>query len=110
MGPRSKSWTLAATALVLSYVSALDAYLPIGGPVSRQRAEFNLWLWSGERGAPALRVTVPGLRGLERAEGVCPAAIDGARRVIIVSDDGDRKAGRFAGYLLLDPAELQIAA
>jgi hypothetical protein len=50
------------------------------------------------------------LRGLERAEGVCPAAIDGAQRVIMVSDDGDRKAGRFAGYLLLDPAELQIAA
>ena len=94
----------------LSYVPALDAYLLIGGPVSRQRAEFNLWLWSGERGAPARRVTVPGLRGLERAEGVCPAVIDGAQRVIIVSDDGDRKAGRFASYLLLDPAELQIAA
>ena len=94
----------------LSYVAALDAYLLIGGPVSRQRAEFELWLWSGQRGAPARRVTVPGLRGLERAEGVCPAVIDGAQRVIIVSDDGDRKAGRFASYLLLDPAELQIAA
>jgi Protein of unknown function (DUF3616) len=94
----------------LSYVAALDAYLLIGGPVSRQRAEFELWLWSGQRGAPARRVTVPGLRGLERAEGVCPAVIHGAKRVIIVSDDGDRKAGRFASYLLLDPAELQIAA
>ena len=29
---------------------------------------------------------------------------------MIVSDDGNRKAGRFASYLLLDPAELQIAA
>lgn len=94
----------------LSYFPALDAYLLIGGPVSRQRAEFDLWLWSGERGAPARRVTVPGLRGLERAEGVCPAVIHGAQRVIIVSDDGDRKAGRFASYLLLDPVKLQIAA
>jgi len=41
---------------------------------------------------------------------VCPAVIHGAERVIIVSDDGDRKAARFARYLLLDPAELQIAA
>jgi Protein of unknown function (DUF3616) len=94
----------------LSYVPVLGAYLLIAGPVSRQRAEFELWQWSGEHGAPARRVTVPGLPGLERAEGVCPAVIHGAQRVIIVSDDGDRKAGRFASYLLLDPAELQIAA
>ena len=94
----------------LSYVPALGAYLLIGGPVSRQRAEFDLWLWSGQHGAPARRVTVPGLRGLERAEGVCPAVIDGVEQVIVVSDDGDRKAGRFASYLLLDPVKLQIAA
>jgi Protein of unknown function (DUF3616) len=94
----------------LSYVTALGAYLLIGGPVSRRRAEFDLWLWSGQRGAPARRVTVPGLRGLERAEGVCPAVINGVKQVIIVCDDGNRKAGRFASYLLLDPAELQSAA
>ena len=29
---------------------------------------------------------------------------------VIVSDDGDRGAGRFAGYLLLDPAQLQTAS
>jgi len=93
----------------LSYVPALGAYLVIGGPVSRQRAKFDLWLWSGRRGAPARRVTVPGLRGLERAEGVSPAVINGKEQVIIVSDDGNRKAGRFASYLLLDPAALQTA-
>ena len=94
----------------LSYVPALGAYLVIGGPVSRERAKFDLWLWSGHRGAPARRVTVAGLRSLERAEGVCPAAIDGEQRVMIVSDDGNRKAGRFARYLLLDPVSLQVAA
>jgi hypothetical protein len=31
-------------------------------------------------------------------------------RIVIVSDDGDRDAGRFAGYLLLDPAQLQTAS
>jgi len=94
----------------LSYVPALGAYLVIGGPVSRERAKFDLWLWSGHRGAPARRVTVAGLRSLERAEGVCPAVIDGEQRVMIVSDDGNRKAGRFARYLLLDPVSLQVAA
>jgi Protein of unknown function (DUF3616) len=93
----------------LSYVPALGAYLVIGGPVSREPAKFDLWLWSGQRGAPARRVTVPGLRGFERAEGVSPAIINGVEQVIIISDDGNRKAGRFASYLLLDPAELQIA-
>jgi len=94
----------------LSYVPALGAYLVIGGPVYRERAKFDLWLWSGHRGAPARRVTVAGLRSLERAEGVCPAVIDGEQRVMIVSDDGNRKAGRFARYLLLDPVSLQVAA
>ena len=93
----------------LSYVPALGAYLVIGGPVSRERAKFDLWLWSGQRGAPARRVTVPGVLGFERTEGVCPAVINGVEQVIIVSDDGNRNAGRFASYLLLDPVELQIA-
>lgn len=94
----------------LSYVPALGAYLVIAGPVSRERARFDLWRWSGEPGAPAHRVTVPGLGGIEKAEGVSPAVVGGLDRIVIVSDDGDRGAGRFAGYLLLDPAQLQTAS
>ncbi|HAX22413.1 MAG TPA: hypothetical protein DCY64_19280 [Hydrogenophaga sp.] len=94
----------------LSYVPALGAYLVIGGPVSRERASFDLWRWSGEPGAPAHRVTVPGLGGIEKAEGVSPAIVGGLDRVVIVSDDGDRDAGRFAGYLLLDPTQLLTAS
>ncbi|MBW8315650.1 MAG: hypothetical protein K0M73_12350, partial [Hydrogenophaga sp.] len=91
----------------LSYVPALGAYLVIGGPVSREGASFDLWRWSGEPGAPAHRVTVPGLGGFEKAEGVSPAVVGGLDRIVIVSDDGDRDAGHFAGYLLLDPTQLQ---
>lgn len=94
----------------LAYVAALGAYLVIGGPASREAANFELWRWSGEPGAPAQRVTVPGLRSLEKAEGVCPAIVDGMQRIVIVSDDGNRKTGRFASYLLLDPAQLQTVA
>lgn len=91
----------------LSYVRALGAYLVIGGPTSREPGTFDLWRWSGEPGAPARRVTVPGLRGFEKAEGVGSALVGGVERIVIVSDDGDRKAGRPASYLLLDPAQLQ---
>lgn len=94
----------------LSYVPAIGEYLVIGGPASREPAEFDLWRWSGKPGAPARRVTVPGLQGFERAEGVSPARIGGIERIVIVSDDGNREAGRFAGYLLLDPADLHSAA
>jgi hypothetical protein len=94
----------------LSYVPALGAYLVIGGPTSREPASFDLWRWSGEPGAPARQVTVPGLRGFERAEGVSPAIVGGMERIIVVSDDGNRKAGKPARYLLLDPAELQTVA
>ncbi len=93
----------------LSFVPALGEYLVIGGPTSREPAAFDLWRWSGESGAPARRVTVPGLQGFEKAEGVCAARIGGAERIMVVSDDGDRKAKRSASYLLLDPTQLQTA-
>jgi Protein of unknown function (DUF3616) len=94
----------------MAYVAALGAYLLISGPVSREAVNFDLWRWSGEPGAPAQRVTHPGVRSFEKAEGVSPAIVGGMQRIIIVSDDGNRDAGRFAHYLLLDPAQLQPAA
>jgi hypothetical protein len=90
----------------LSYVPSIGEYLVISGPVSREPGQFALWLWNGSGGA-AQRVAVPGLQGLERAEGVSPAVIDGVVRIIIVSDDGNREAGRSASYLLLDLDQLQ---
>jgi hypothetical protein len=93
----------------LAYVSSLGGYLVIGGPGSRRHTGFDLWLWNGHHGAPVRRVTVPGLTGIGRAEGASSAVIDGVERIMIVSDDGDRKAGRCANYLLLDPGQLRIA-
>jgi len=93
----------------LSYIPGLGEYLVIGGPTSREPAVFDLWRWSGEPGAPARRVTVPGLKGFAKAEGVCAARVGSAERIMVVSDDGNRKAGRPASYLLLDPAQLQTA-
>lgn len=93
----------------MSYISALNGYLVISGPVAREQVHFQLWFWSGQPDAPARRVTAPGVQGFEHAEGVSPAVIDGKQRIVIVSDDGSREDGRYARYLLLDPAQLQIA-
>lgn len=92
----------------MSFIPALGGYLVISGPVAREQVHFQLWFWSGQAGAKVRRVTVPGLEGFEHAEGVSPAVIDGKQRIVIVSDDGSREEGRFARYLLLDPAQLQI--
>lgn len=93
----------------MSHIPSLGGYLLIGGPASREPVQFQLWFWSGRQGEPARRVTVPGLAGFEHAEGISPAVIDGRQRIIIVSDDGSRKEGRHARFLLLDPEQLQIA-
>lgn len=92
----------------LSYVPAIGAFLIVGGPASREDAAFDLWCWNGQPDASARRVTIPGLSGLAKAEGVSPARIDGVERIIVVSDDGNRAAKRAAGYLLVDPAQLKF--
>jgi hypothetical protein len=92
----------------MSWVPALAGYLVISGPVAKERTQFRLWFWSGRPGDAPRRVTVPGLPGFEHAEGVCPAIVDGKPRIVIVSDDGDRKAGRPARFLALEPGQLRI--
>lgn len=93
----------------LAYIPELDGYLVISGPVAREQMQFQLWFWNGHADQPARRVSVAGMPGFEHAEGVSPAVIDGRQRIIIVSDDGSREAGRCAHFLLLDPAQLVIA-
>ena len=93
----------------LSFVPSLGSYLVVSGPVSRDAGEFALWLWEGLPQDAVRRVTIPGLASLERAEGVSPAEIDGRAGIVIVSDDGNRKAGHPASYLMLDLDRLQVA-
>lgn len=92
----------------MSRIPALGGYLLISGPVAKEQTQFRLWFWSGREADAPRRVGVPGLPGFEHAEGVAPALIDGQQKIVIVSDDGDRAAGRPARFLLFDPAQLQI--
>lgn len=90
----------------MAYFASLGGYLLIGGPAAREQARFQLWFWTGKPGDRARRTTVPGLSGFGHAEGISPALIDGQECIILVSDDGDRRAGRFARHVLLDPTVL----
>lgn len=93
----------------LAWVSSLNGYLVVSGPVATASDPFRLLFWSGRVGDPARDVVAPGLSGFAHAEGICQAVIDGRTSIVVVSDDGDRAANRCAGYLLLDPAQLRIA-
>ncbi|MDM0078152.1 DUF3616 domain-containing protein [Variovorax sp. J2P1-59] len=94
----------------LSFLPALGQYLVVGGPVSREPGQFSLWLWNGRGSNAVYRVAVQALRDLAHTEGVSPATIDGAAGIVLVSDDGDRKAGRPASYLWLGLDQLQMAS
>jgi hypothetical protein len=94
----------------MAWVAALAGYLLISGPVARQQVPFRLWFWGGRADDAARRVRVGDRQGFEHAEGVTPALLGGRPHVVLVSDDGDREAGRCARYLLLDPARLVIEA
>ena len=88
----------------LSYVPSLGGYLLIAGPVGPEEGSFRLWFWNSETGSPARRVRLPGVTGIEHAEGICPAVLDGRPCLVIVSDDGNRAAGRHARFLVLELA------
>ncbi len=94
----------------MAWIPALRGYLLIAGPVAREQRHFELWFWSGQTEAPARRVELPGLPGFAHAEGISPAVVEGREAIILVSDDGDRAAGRPAGYLLFAPEDLRIRA
>lgn len=93
----------------MTYLPALSGYLLISGPVSRAQTPFRLWFWPGIPGTPAQAVTLPGLPGIDHAEGICPAVIAGEERIIIVSDNGNRAEKRDAHFLVLEPGQLRIA-
>jgi hypothetical protein len=93
----------------MAWVASLGAYLVISGPTSPADGAFGLWFWNGKPNGPARRVSVDGLQGLERAEGVSTAVMDGVERIVIVSDDGNREKGKCAQFILLDLGQLRIA-
>ena len=94
----------------MGYVPDLHGFLLIGGPVSKASAEFGLWFWNGNPDGVVCRVEPTGVPDIAHAEGICPAIIDGQPRIVLVSDDGDRKAGRPARFLLLEPGQLMMGS
>ncbi len=92
----------------MSYVPSLGGYLLVSGPTGSADEAFRLWFWRGDADASVQRVRLPDVAGIEHAEGICPAVLDGRPCLVIVSDDGQRDEGRYAQYLVLDLAESRL--
>ena len=92
----------------MAYVAALSGYLVIAGPVNSTPTPFQLWFWNGQHNSPPRRVSIPGIENFERAEGVCAALLNGQQKIIIVSDDGNRKENRYGRFIVIDADELQM--
>lgn len=92
----------------MAYIAALSGYLIIAGPVNRTPMKFQLWFWNGQHNASQHRVSVQGINDFERAEGVCAALLHGQQKIMIVSDDGNRKENRYGHFVLLDTDELKL--
>jgi hypothetical protein len=91
----------------MSFVPWLGEYLVVGGPLDKLNAGFTLWLWQGPSGS--VRRVHQWSADLSRCEGVCPALIDARESLVLVRDDGDRKAGRSATFSWLDATRLKTA-
>jgi hypothetical protein len=91
----------------MSFVPWLGEYVVVGGPLDKSDTGFTLWLWQGPSGS--VRRAHPSSADLSRCEGVCPALIDGREGLVLVRDDGDRKAGRNATFSWLDARRLKAA-
>ena len=91
----------------MAYIAALSGYLIITGPVDRTPMQYQLWFWNGQRNAAARRVRVRGIKDFERAEGVCATLLNGQQKIMIVSDDGNRKENRYGQFVLLDTDALK---
>lgn len=93
----------------LAWLPALAGYLVASGPVDRSPRPFRLWWWAGPEGGVPRPVTLA-QGGLARTEGLAPALVAGEPWLLLVSDDGDRKARVPAGYRLLPMDALAVGA
>ncbi len=93
----------------MSYDPRLRGYLIAAGSSAKGSGRENrIWFWSGEPDAVPHAVVVDGRYGVANAEGIAPVRIGGESRILIVSDDGDRKNSRNARFLLVDYQQLRL--
>ena len=91
----------------LSYDPVLEEFLVVN-EIDRERGgrTSQLWSWSGEPDGVPVPIELPGIINLDNVESIDSITMHGDSRLLITSDDGSKRKGRRARYLMLDYEQL----
>ncbi|MFK7858658.1 MAG: DUF3616 domain-containing protein [Granulosicoccus sp.] len=93
----------------LVFDAVLDGYLIVSQREGTKREKaFKLWFWNGYPDASPRRVRIKGVDDLQRTEGIASVTIEGQKRLLLVSDEGDVRKRKPADVLLVDYEDLEI--
>lgn len=81
----------------------LDGYLIVSQREGTKKEKaFKLWFWAGSSAEKPRRVGIPGVKDLQRTEGIAPVTLSGINRLLLVSDEGDASNQKGAEVLVVD--------
>ncbi|MFK7856664.1 MAG: DUF3616 domain-containing protein [Granulosicoccus sp.] len=90
------------------YDHYLDGYLIVTQREgTKKEKRFKLWFWSGNEKTDPIRIKIAGVDNLKRTEGITTSMVNGQKKLLLLSDDGDRRKRIPANYLMVNYNLLQ---
>lgn len=91
----------------LSYDPILNAFLIVNEIENSEGSRYSqLWTWSGDPAVAPSPVALPDIINLNNVESVDSIVIDGQPRLLLMSDEGNKKKDRPARYMMLEYDQL----
>jgi len=84
------------------YLLSNEIYISDSNNVKHSQISF----WNGDPNHTPEPIKLPGLVNLNNVEGIAPVTINNQARIMLVSDNGDRRRNRAANYLFLEYHQL----
>lgn len=72
------------------------------------KGPFRLWFWSGDPQTKPRQAFIDSLKSLRRPEGIAPVMVNGEERILLVSDEGNRRDGKASQVALVAYDRLRI--
>lgn len=91
----------------MAHIPGQNAYFLVSGRAGGEKQPFRLWHWRGGSRETPTPLTIKGLKSLKQAEGISPLALPDREALLVVSDDGDEKKKRGAGFLVFDYSDIE---
>ncbi len=83
----------------IEYVSELEGYLILAASGGRSEQQW-LWFWPGDESSQPRPASIDGRSRFRNGEGLTLAHLNGEARIVLVSDDGNKSAGKPGHYLI----------